>query len=231
LSLVMVVSLAAVVVSLTWAPLLVLPLAAGIVVWHGRRVPREVGITVGALCIAIVLFWPAVSGRIVQQGLASSAGQGVVIPQTFEARLDHWQRYFLPALADHVWLGTGTVIPSIVPTPLTDYVDNEYLRDAFRAGVVGLMLLFVMLLAIALTGWRSRRAAGSDPMRRSLGSTCLALVVFLALVGVTAEYLFFGGVSQEFAMLVGLLAAHDRVEALATQRSARRSPITTRSPA
>jgi hypothetical protein len=228
LSLVMVVNLAAVVVSLTWAPLLVLPLMAGIVLWHGRRVPRELGITAGALAVAFVLFWPAVSGRIAQQGLA--AGQGVVIPQTFATRLDHWQVFFLPALADHVWLGTGTIIPSIVPTPLTDYVDNEYLRDAFRAGVVGLILLLVMLLAIALTGWRSRRAS-SGPMYRSLGSTCLALVVFLALIGVTAEYLFFGGVSQEFAMLVGLLAAHDRVEAFATQRSATTSPLTSRSPA
>jgi len=229
LSLVMVVNLAAVVVSLTWAPLLVLPLVAGIVVWHGRHVPRELGITVGALAIAFVLFWPAVSGRIAQQGVASSIGQGLVIPQTFETRLEHWQEFFLPALADHVWLGTGTIIPSIVPTPLTDFVDNEYLRDAFRAGIVGLMLLLVMLLAIALTAWSSRRAA-SDLMRRSLGSTCLALIVFLALIGVTAEYLFFGGVSQEFAMLIGLLAAHNPVEAPAPQRSATRA-VRSHSPA
>jgi len=112
---------------------------------------------------------------------------------------------------------------------LTDFVDNEYLRDAFRAGVVGLMLLLVMLLAIALTGWRSRRA-GSDPTARSLGSTCLAIVVFLALIGVTAEYLFFGGVSQEFAMLVGLLAAQNLVEARVEQRSATGS-LTSHSPA
>jgi len=190
---VMVVNLAAVVVSLTWAPLLVIPLVAVIILWHGRHVPWELGVTVVALAVAFVLFWPAVSERIAQQGLASSVG--LVVPQTFQTRLDHWQQFFLPALADHVWLGSGTIIPSIVPTPLTDFVDNEYLRDAFRAGVVGLMLLLVMLLAIALTGWRSRRA-GSDPTARSLGSTCLALVVFLALIGVTAEYLFFGGVSQ-----------------------------------
>jgi len=224
---VMVVNLAAVVVSLTWAPLLVIPLVAVIILWHGRHVPWELGVTVVALAVAFVVFWPAVSERIAQQGLASSVG--LVVPQTFQTRLDHWQQFFLPALADHVWLGSGTIIPSIVPTPLTDFVDNEYLRDAFRAGVVGLMLLLVMLLAIALTGWRSRRA-GSDPTARSLGSTCLALVVFLALIGVTAEYLFFGGVSQEFAMLVGLLAAQNLVEARVEQRSATGS-LTSHSPA
>jgi len=224
---VMVVNLAAVVVSLTWAPLLVIPLVAVIILWHGRHVPWELGVTVVAIAVAFVVFWPAVSERIAQQGLASSVG--LVVPQTFQTRLDHWQQFFLPALADHVWLGSGTIIPSIVPTPLTDFVDNEYLRDAFRAGVVGLMLLLVMLLAIALTGWRSRRA-GSDPTARSLGSTCLALVVFLALIGVTAEYLFFGGVSQEFAMLVGLLAAQNLVEARVEQRSATGS-LTSHSPA
>ena len=224
---VMVVNLAAVVVSLTWAPLLVIPLVAVIVLWHGRHVPRELGVTVVALAVAFVLFWPAVSERIAQQGLASSVG--LVVPQTFQTRLDHWQQFFLPALADHVWLGSGTIIPSIVPTPLTDFVDNEYLRDAFRAGVVGLTLLLVMLLAIAVTGWRSRRA-GSDPTVRSLGSTCLALVVLLALIGMTAEYLFFGGVSQEFAMLVGLLAAQNLVEARAEQRSAT-GALTSHSPA
>ncbi len=224
---VMVVNLAAVVVSLTWAPLLVIPLVAVIVLWHGRHVPRELGVTVVALAVAFVLFWPAVSERIAQQGLASSVG--LVVPQTFQTRLDHWQQFFLPALADHVWLGSGTIIPSIVPTPLTDFVDNEYLRDAFRAGVVGLTLLLVMLLAIAVTGWRSRRA-GSDPTVRSLGSTCLALVVLLALIGMTAEYLFFGGVSQEFAMLVGLLAAQNLVEARAEQRSAT-DALTSHSPA
>ena len=75
-----------------------------------------------------------------------------------------------------------------------------------------------------------QEATGSDPTARSLGSTCLALVVFLALIGVTAEYLFFGGVSQEFAMLVGLLAAQNLVEARVEQRSATGS-LTSHSPA
>ena len=39
------------------------------------------------------------------------------------------------------------------------------------------------------------------------------LVVFFALVGITAEYMFFAGVSQEFAMLVGILGARSLVRA------------------
>jgi hypothetical protein len=135
----------------------------------------------------------------------ATAGQGLVIPQTFQFRLNHWEEFFLPALADHVWLGTGTLIPSAVPDRLLDFVDNEYLREAFRAGVLGLALLAIMLVTIAAVGWRSR--ASPDPMRRSLGGAGVALVVFFALIGMTAEYLFFGGVTQEFAMMLGLLGA------------------------
>ena len=47
-------------------------------------------------------------------------------------------------------------------------------------------------------------------------------VVFFAVIGFTAEYLFFGGVSQEFAMLVGIVGARSLVTApVAGARSAR----------
>jgi len=217
LSLVMAVNLAAVVASLTWAPLVVLPLVTGMVLWYGRRLPRELGMTALALGAAFVLLWPSVGARIAEQGVSPSAGQALTIPQTFDTRLRHWEEFFLPALADHAWLGTGTVIPSQVPTALTDFVDNEYIREGFRAGILGVTLLLIMLITIAVVGWRSR--ASPDSTRRSLGGACLALVVFFALVGMTAEYLFFGGVSQEFAMMIGLLGASRPVEARAPMRS------------
>jgi hypothetical protein len=68
-------------------------------------------------------------------------------------------------------------------------------------------------------GWRSR--ASPDVMVRSLGAVCMALVIFFMLVGLTAEYLFFAGVSQEFVMLVGLLGAARAAEVV-------RSPVAAR---
>lgn len=216
LTVVMAVNLAALVASLTWAPLMVLPLVAGVIFWYGRRVPRQLGVTVVVLAIAFAAFWPAVSARGTAQGVLTSAGEGFVIPASFAYRLRVWEAFFVPALADHIWLGTGTVIPSEVPTPLTNFVDNEYLREGFRAGFVGLALLLMMLITIAVVGWRSR--ASPDPMRRSLGALALALVLFFALIGFTAEYMFFGGVSQEFAMLMGLLSAKCALPAQVTPR-------------
>jgi len=66
-------------------------------------------------------------------------------------------------------------------------------------------LLLLMLTSVAHNGWKS--SASPSATRRSLGSALLALVLFFALIGMTAEYLFFGGVSQLFGMMVGLLGA------------------------
>jgi O-antigen ligase len=202
---VMMVNLAGLVASLTWAPLLALPLVTALVLWYGRHVPRQLSLSVVALAVAIALLWPAVSGRGSAQGVLSSAGQNLVIPESFAYRLRVWEAFFVPAFGDNLLLGTGTVIPSSVPTRLINFVDNEYLHEGFRAGIVGVTLLLIMLITIAIAGWRSR--ASPDPLRRSLGAACLALVLFFAVVGLTAQYMFFAGVSQEFAMLLGLLCA------------------------
>jgi O-antigen ligase len=216
LTVVMAVNLAALVASLTWAPLIVLPFVAAVIFWYGRRIPRQFGVTVVALAIAFVAFWPSVSARGTAQGVFTS-GEGLVIPASFAYRLRVWEAFFVPALADHIFLGTGTVIPSEVPTTLTNFVDNEYLREGFRAGIAGLALLVIMFITIAVVGLRSR--ASPDPLERSLGALALALIVFFALLGFTAEYMFFGGVSQEFAMLMGLLSAISAVNVQAATRS------------
>ena len=204
LSVVMAVNLVALVTSLTWAPLLVLPLATVVVLLLARHIPRELGVAVAGLALAFVLAWPSVSTRSDQQG-TFQAGQVLVIPQTFQHRMDLWQAFFMPALLDHVLVGTGTVIPSLVPDHLILFVDNEYIREGYRAGLIGIGLLLIMLGGIALAGWRARFSP--VPTIRALGRTSLALVLFVGLIGVTAEYLFFGGVSQEFAMIAGFLGA------------------------
>jgi O-antigen ligase len=226
LSLVMVANLAGLVASLTWAPLLALPLVTGLVLWYGRHVPVQFGMALAALAIALLVLWPAVSSRGAAQGVLSSGGSNLVIPASFAYRIRVWQAFFMPALADNFLLGTGTVIPSEVPTPLTNFVDNEYLREGFRAGIVGIALLLTMFVTVAVMAVRSR--ASPDPMRRSLAAACLGMVVFFAFVGLTAEYLFFAGVSQEFAMLLGLFSASILSEETASSRAshaARREPL------
>ena len=167
------------------------------------------------LAVALIILWPAVSSRIDQQQL----GLGNI--STLDARLRNWQIYFLPVLAEHPWIGTGTILPGDVPPSMWDYVDNEYLRIGFRAGLVGVGLLISMLSVVGSSAWGCRNSA--DPWRRTLGAVVLATLMTIVVTGFTAEYLNFGGLSQYIAMMFGLLAGRLRVEA-------KSSPVLMRAP-
>lgn len=215
LTAVMVVNLGSMVASLTLAPAAALLLGAATVMWYMRHVPRQIWIGAATLAVALIILWPAVSSRIDQQQL----GLGNI--STLDARLRNWQIYFLPVLAEHPWIGTGTILPGDVPPSMWDYVDNEYLRIGFRAGLVGVGLLISMLSVVGSSAWGCRNSA--DPWRRTLGAVVLATLMTIVVTGFTAEYLNFGGLSQYIAMMFGLLAGRLRVEA-------KSSPVLMRAP-
>jgi O-antigen/teichoic acid export membrane protein len=202
LTLVMAVSILGVIVSQTWAPLAALPVATLIVVIYGRRIPRELIITAAFGLVGLVVLWPLISARFDSQQLITV--QGFALPESMQTRIRYWNEFIIPALSDHIWLGTGTVIPSSVPTPLTMFVDNEYLWAAFRAGIPGVALLLGMLISIMAVALGVR--SSTDSARRAVGAATLATAVMLILLGATAQYITFAGLSQEIAMLVGVLA-------------------------
>ena len=202
LTAVMVVNLASVVASLTWAPAATLLIGGAGVMWYARFVPRQVWICAGASVVVLLILWPAVSSRIDQQQIDLGS------VQTVDQRFWEWQTFFLPVLAEHKWVGTGTIVPAEVPAYFASFVDNAYVRMGFRAGLAGLGLLFAMLTVVAVTGWGCRES--SDPWRRRLGAMALATVLTIILTGFTGEYLTYGGLSQYIAMMFGLLAARLR---------------------
>jgi len=203
LALVMAANAVAVLASQTQAVVIALIIVIPVVVWHARRVPRQLIVVAAATLVGLAVFWPQVSARATQQ--FSSVASGGSSPASLETRFRYWDAYFLPVISDHLWTGTGTVIPSEVPAQLTAFVDNEYLRLAFRAGVVGVGALLVMLVTIGVVGWRNR--ADADPMVSAVGATAVAYVVGLAVMGATGEYLTYAGLAQQFWMLIGVLGA------------------------
>lgn len=218
LTLVMGVSLVGVIVSETWAPAAALPVVILIIVFYGRRIPRELVVTVACGLLGFIVLWPLISSRVDSQQVITA--QGFAIPDSLGVRIRYWNEFIIPALSDHVWLGTGTVIPSSVPDPLTKFVDNEYLWAGFRAGLPGIALLVGMLLSIMAAAWTVR--ASRNPLQLALGAACLATATMLLLLGATAQYITFAGLSQEIAMLVGALAA------LGTQAYVRSTPVMVR---
>jgi O-antigen/teichoic acid export membrane protein len=203
LTVVMAANAVAVLASQTQAVVIALIIASPVVLWHARRVPRQLLVVGVAILLGLAVFWPQVSARIDQQ--FSSVASGSSSPVSLETRFRYWNAYFLPTISDHLWTGTGTVIPGGVPGQLTAFVDNEYLRLAFRAGVVGVGALLVMLITVGVVGWRNR--ADPDPMAGAISATAVAYVVAFAIMGATGEYLTYAGLTQLFWMLIGVLGA------------------------
>ena len=202
LAVVMAANAVAVLASQTQAVVIALLIVTPVLVWQTRRVPRQLVIVAAAVMLAVVVFWPEVSARIQQQ--AASIDVGGSSPTSLQTRFQYWDAYFLPVIADHIWTGTGTVIPSDVPQQLTTFVDNEYLRLAFRAGLIGVAALVLMLITVGVVGWRSR--ASPDPMVRVIGATAVGCTVALTVMGATGEYLTYAGIAQQFWMIVGIFA-------------------------
>ncbi len=206
LTVVMSANLASLLVAETYAPILALPVAGLAVVALLRRIPwRRLAFLPVAAVAGVAAFWPSVSGRLTEQELIGSAAGGL-IPQTMQTRVDYWTGFFLPGWLRHgLWLGTGTILPPEVPRRLYSAVDNGYLAMGFRAGLLGLAIFLLLLITIAVVAYRSR--ASDDATWRAVGAVCFAAVASVVLLELTADYLSFTTVSQEFWMLVGLLAA------------------------
>jgi O-antigen/teichoic acid export membrane protein len=204
LSVVLAVNLIGVLVSQTQATVIGLLLVSVLILWYARRLPlRELRLPLAGLLLSLLVFAPQLTARVEQQLTGVSAGN-LAAPESLQTRIGFWDLYFLPALAAHPWVGTGAVIPAEIPERLHKYVDNEYLRLGFRAGLVGELLLITMFVVICRWAWRYRESA--DPWRRMLGAAAFADTVLLAVIGATGEYLTFAGITQFFWMMVGLLA-------------------------
>lgn len=190
-----------VVASETQAVLLMLPIATVLVAWHRRNVPRDLRWLATLGGVGAALLWPLVSPRLLSQLFYADA---ISTPESLLTRSRFWTELFVPNALEHLWWGTGTVVPVDVPTRFVHFVDNEYLSLIFRAGVAGVVLFAVAFGALAVAGLRLRR---SRSVEGALGASLLASVVSLVLMGVTAEYSTFGGVSQSLWMTAGLLSS------------------------
>ncbi len=201
LALVAVVNAVAVFASQTQATVIGLALATAVIAIHRRRVPGVAVVSGAAIVVGVALLWPQVSARFEQQLFYAG---NLATPESLLTRNRYWSEFFIPAILEHPWTGTGTVIPIDVPQRFVRFVDSEYLGMLFRAGVAGLLLLVIAMFSMARSGIRGRLHA--NPLVRALGAVLVADVVVLAAMGLTAEYLTFRGVSQTFWMTAGLFA-------------------------
>lgn len=203
LSAVMASSLLGLLASLTYAPFLLLPVVTAIICLRLRCVPRALWMVAAGAAACAIGLWPLLAPRVAQE---LGNGASPLLPESLETRVRYWQEFFYPALVQHgAWLGTGGQLPGEVPAYLSQTIDNAYLDQAFRAGVIGIALALALYTAIAITSWGVSGA--SERTHRAVGTAVLALTIALFALDITSEYLTFAGFSQLFWMLAGLVAA------------------------
>ena len=190
-------------ISGTQAAIIGLGLATLVIVLHSRRIPRQLLVMIAPLAFGLLLFWNQIQLRMEQQFVQAGTGQLLSSPESLDVRQRYWNEIFVPLLEQHLWFGTGSVVPAEVPQRLVNFVDNEYLGLGFRAGLVGELLLAMMLIGVVLVGWRRRRSL--DTTQHAVSGAAAAFALVLAVIGTTAEYLTFAGVAQAFWMLVGIM--------------------------
>jgi hypothetical protein len=199
LMVVMAVNVLAVAASQTPVAMIGLVLVTGIVLVHRGRVPRQLPAAVAALAIAAGVFWTQVQVRAEPQPAAASAAATTSSSQPNR----NPSRLVVPLIQDHLWAGTGTVVPTGVPDRVAGYIDNQYLRMSLRGGIVGEALLLLLLASVAVAGWHLRR--NPRPLVQALGAITLTFAVVLAVLGTSADYIDYAGVSQLFWMMLGLI--------------------------
>ena len=196
---VMAVNLLAVFASQTPAAIIGLVLVTVIVLVHRGRMPRQLPVAGVALAMAGAIFWTQVQVRAATPPATTRAD--LAASDSLQSRDP--SQLLVPLVMDHLWTGTGTVVPTQVPDRLTTYFDNEYLRMGLRGGIFGEALLLLLLASVAVAGWRSR--GSPRPLIQVLGALALTSAVFLGVLGTSADYLSYPGVSQLFWIIVGLL--------------------------
>ena len=196
-------SLLGLLASLTYAPFVLLPAVTAIVCLRLRCIPRALWVVGAGAAASGIALWPLLSQRLAEQ---LGNGGSLLMPQSLAVRLGYWQEFFYPALVQHgLWLGTATQLPGEVPAYLAQYIDNNYLDQAFRAGVVGVALSLALYAAIGITAWKVTGAP--ERIHRAIGAAVLATILALLALDVTSEYLTFAAFLQLFWMLVGLVGA------------------------
>jgi hypothetical protein len=163
------------------------------------RMLAAVAATVTLLAVA---FAPLLATRIDEQTATvtsnRASARNPLVPQSVAFRYDIWTKDSLPAIREHLLLGTGPTIPDSVGWRSTE---SMYITLLFRGGVV-LLAVWLALMAAFIHAGR-RRFDSPDVAQRVAGRALVTLVAVLLVMQLIQPYLTYGGVSH----VVWLLAA------------------------
>lgn len=179
-----------------------------------RRLPKMAFFILFGIVLAAVLFQPFFSARFDQQ-LGAGAAQGVV-PQSLAFRIQLWQQLFLPAIGQHLLLGSGPA-PAVLNYWSTE--ESQYLYFLLRGGLI-FFFSYLLLIGVAMAAcWREMKSKSSDASH-SVAIALLVILLVLNVMNVSGQYFTYVGGTQTLWMLLAIVLASRQFKALGSLATA-----------
>lgn len=159
-----------------------------------------VGVVLFALMVLVM--WPAVSAR-----LDAQFSSGRLLPQTIEYRIELWDEYFIPSIANSPVWGVSPTSDHI----LYQHPESQYVYLLFRSGAISLVA-HVLWIAL-LVGWLALHVRQRKALSGRLAAATIALLIVLSVMGITNPVFTYSGTSEFLWMNLGLVVS----EGISTQ--------------
>src|SRR5437588_2376596 len=198
----------------TFSPLFGLAIGALIVFMLMRRVPRLVFFVLLGIIIAGIIFWPFISDRIVGW-IGGGPGQGFF--PTYASRIRLWKDLFLPAIAQHIWFGSGPAPAALQYWPSEE---SQYFALLLKGGIFDL-LSYLLLMGVAIAAcWRQIKSDHESAGRVVVIAT-LAILVAINVMNVSAVYFTYVGGTQVLWTLLAIVVGTGQLKALRSSAAGR----------
>lgn len=198
---------AALLCTVTFAPILGALVGILIISWLHRRLLRTLaGLAVVAAVTAPVAM-AALADRLGDQFQDAKPVYQIdqadypYLPQTVGFRIQVWVEQYLPALEPYPLLGWGTTVP---PGVRWQYTESVYLTLLTRGGLVLLTVYLALMGAVLVRAIRSRRANPRGSTAAVAETVAVAVGVF-AVMQLTNPYFTDAGFPQLWWLTAGIL--------------------------
>lgn len=191
-------------VSVTATVALGLATGALLIAAMARQVGRLLRVALPLAVGTVVVFWPLLMDRVMEQGLARPGESDGLVPQTISYRWQIWTDQYLPAAAESPFAGFGLTLPDRIQFP---FPENVYLALLMRGGI---LLFAAYVIWMWLTATMARRAASSpdaNPADLATARLLFALVVVLVPMQLLFPYVFATGLAHALWFVAGLVRA------------------------
>lgn len=141
------------------------------------------------------------------------------MPQSFAFRIQLWQDLFLPAIGQHLLLGSGPA-PAVLNYWSTE--ESQYLFVLLRGGLFYLFS-YILLIGVAMaTCWREIKSKSRDASYW-VAIALLVILIVLNVMNVSGQYFTYVGGTQTLWMLLAIVVASRQFKALGPMATAEQS--------